>query len=252
MNSKENDRRPGLTGRINQAILSQFARTQAITAGAPELAPNPDLPQSRRLRLIRWAVNFAMSSAAAAGLAFTAAWKLRTGSNNGAPDFGQELTIIGCALAGWLGAETMRILLPREFDIGEKASFGHRWHPDPHRPTATPQPSLPRRALKQCYGMAASIIIAAVAVASLPLPYTWPAIVVMLVALLGEPLLGKRQDAEWLSASDRISGLRHCLKTARWRPTAQKSVETGPGGGKRSNRRKRAREAQARQNGTRP
>ena len=245
--------RLGIIDRVNHTILRQYARSQSYAAATPRLVPDPGSPQNVRLRAIRWAVNATMSGSGAAAIGFTVAWKMRVQSASDSPDFLQSAAIVGAAIAGWCGAEALRILMPREFDLGEKATFGHRWKPDQTQPNTTPPPSLTARALKQSYGLTMAIATATVALLSLELPYAWPAAAVITAAIAGEYLLGQRNDqGEWQSLTDRISGMRHCLK----RPAAPPPAPTRPGagGGKRTSRRKRSqgrRAAQA-QNGAKP
>ena len=251
MNKRETPKQPKLTDRINEAILSQYARGQSYAGIAPEFIPNPNVPQNMRLRTVRWAVNFICSATTAAGLGFVAAWRLRIEAPAQTPDFEQTFTIIGCALAGWTGVELLRVLMPREFDLGEKASFGHRWIPDPDRPYSTPSPSLTRRTIKQSYGTLIATLAALTAVLTMSTPYSWPAAVLILAAIAGEALAGRwNTQGEWQSLSDRLCGMRHCLKTPTPRP--EQPDVPGPGGGKRSKRRRRSRKRQQSKAGTTP
>ena len=251
MNKREAKKRTGLNTKINEAILKQYARTQSYAGVTPEFVPNPNIPQNLRLRAVRWAVNFICSGTTAAGLGFVATWRLRVGSPADTPDFGQTFTIIGCALAGWTGIELLRIFMPREFDLGEKASFGHRWRPDPERPASAPFPSLACRVIKQSYGTVTATLAAVTAMLTMSMPYSWPVAVLILTAIAGEYLAGRRNSqGEWQSLSDRISGMRHCLKTPAPQPT-QASVP-GPGGGTRTKRRQRSRERRQNKAGKTP
>ena len=249
MDTKKVPKRPGLKDRINYAILSQYARAQSYARITPEFVPNPNAHQNLRMRSVRWAVNFISSGTTAAGLGFISAWRLRTEAPADSPDFSQTLTIIGCTLAGWMMIELLRLLLPREFDLGEKASFGHRWRPDPKRPEETQSPSLAHRAIKQSYGMLAATLTAVTAILSMSTPYSWPAAALILAAIAGECLASRRNpQGEWQSLSDRLCNMRHCLKTPAPRPT--RPNVPGPGGGKRTTRRKRSREQRRAEAGT--
>ena len=243
MTNDTNPKQPGIRRRINDAILNQYARTQSLAGNTPQLVPKPDTPQNMRVRSVRWAVNCMFNGSAATAITLVITWRLQIGSNNPTPDLAQELTIIGSALGAWVAAEAIRILLPNECDIGEKASFGHSWTPDPERPNAVPHPTVARRALKQAYGITAATAVAATTVISLSMPYAWPALAVGIAAAAGELLLGRRNEQnEWQSLSDRFSNTRHCLKVPQ-RPVVTETAPTkGPGGGKRARRRQRSKQ----------
>ena len=244
MSAENNERRPGprelgIRDRINQAILSQYARGQSYAAATPRLVADPSRPQRRRMRCVRWAVNITMSTGAAAAISLTTAWGLRTQHPSEAPDITQSATIIIIAAAAWCAAETLRMLLPREFDMGEKASFGHRWRPSPDQPAAAQYPDLAHRALKQSYGLAAAAVTALTALLSLELPYAWPAAGPIIAAIGAEYRFGRsNSQGEWQSLTDRISGIRHCMKRPEPKPPAP--LRPGPGGGTRGSRRKRS------------